>query len=111
MGLRQGSPLACSINMRGRARGRLTPYTPPRETLAATSSQLNFEALTACVVLAHPRVTFHPCTCGFHRDVDMVATALIDYDHVKVTVETTTRKGDRSTNSSKMTCDYVELML
>jgi hypothetical protein len=78
--------------MRGGARGELTPYTPPRETLAATSSRLNSEALAICVVLAHPRVAFHSCTCGLRRDVAAVAGALIDYDHAKVAVETTTRR-------------------
>jgi hypothetical protein len=58
MGLHRGSQLACFINMRGEARGGLTPYMPPHETLAATSSWLNSEALAACVE------AFDPCTCG-----------------------------------------------
>jgi hypothetical protein len=78
----------CSINMRGRVRGGLTPYTPPRETLAATSSRPNSEVLATHVVLAHPRATFHPCTCGFRRGATAVAAALIGYDHVKVAAET-----------------------
>jgi hypothetical protein len=31
MGILLGSPLACSINMRGGARGEALAYTPPRE--------------------------------------------------------------------------------
>jgi hypothetical protein len=31
MGLRLGSPLVCSINTRGGARGEIDAYTPPRE--------------------------------------------------------------------------------
>jgi hypothetical protein len=78
--------------MRGGARGGLTPYTLPRETLAATSSRPNSEALTACVVLAYPRAAFYPCTCGLRRGAAAVAVVLIGYDHVKVAVETTTRR-------------------
>jgi hypothetical protein len=71
---------------------RLThAYTPPRETLAATSSWLNFEALAARMVLAYPRVAFLPCTCGLHRGVATVATVLIGYEDVKVATEMTTR--------------------
>jgi hypothetical protein len=81
------SLLACSINMMGAARGGLTSYTSPRETLADTFSRPNSEALAACVVLAHPRVAFHPCTCGLSRGV----AALIGYDDIKVAVDTTTR--------------------
>jgi hypothetical protein len=92
MGLRRGSPLACSINMRGRARGRLTPNTPPRETLAATSSRSNCKVLATHVVLAHPRAVFHLRTCGLRRGDAVVATALISYDDVKVAVETTIRR-------------------
>jgi hypothetical protein len=54
----------------GEARGGLTPYTPPREILVATSSWSNFEALAMCVVLPHPCVAFHPCTCGLRRGAD-----------------------------------------
>jgi hypothetical protein len=67
-------------------------YMPPRETLAATSSCLNFKALAACVVLAHPHTTFHLCTCGLHRGATAVVAALIGYDDVKVAAETTTRR-------------------
>jgi hypothetical protein len=85
--LRRVSSLACSINMMGAARGGLTSYTSPRETLADTFSRPNSEALAAYVVLAHPRVAFHPCTCGLSRGV----AALIGYDDIKVVVDTTTR--------------------
>jgi hypothetical protein len=67
-------------------------YTPPRETLAATSSRSNSEALPARVVLALPRATLHPCTCGLHRGAATIAVALIRYNDVKVTVGTTTRR-------------------
>jgi hypothetical protein len=70
--------------MRGEARGGLTPYIPPHETLAATSYRPNSEA--------HPRATFHPCTCGLRRGATMVVVALIGYNHVKVAVETTMRR-------------------
>jgi hypothetical protein len=109
MGLRWGSPLACSINIRGEARARLThAYMPPRETLADTSSRPNFEVLAARVVLAHPHAVFHPCTCGLRRGV----AALIDYDNAKVAVEMTTRRRRSwSTTSSTPTCDYVGSLL
>jgi hypothetical protein len=64
---------------------------PPRETLAAASSQPNSEALLARVVLAHPRAAFHPYTCGLYRGV-AVAVALIGYDDVEVAVRTATRR-------------------
>jgi hypothetical protein len=65
---------------------------PPRKTLAATSSQPNNEALDARVVLAHPRVVFHPYTSGLHESVATIAAALIRYNDVEVAVGTTTRK-------------------
>jgi hypothetical protein len=65
--------------MRGEARGGLTPYTPPRETLVVTSSRPNSEALAECMVLAHPHVAFHPCMCGLHRGAAAVVIAPIDY--------------------------------
>jgi hypothetical protein len=68
------------------------PYTPPRETLAATTSQPNSEALVTRVVLAHPHTVFHPYTCELHRGTAAVAVALISYDHVEVAVETSTRR-------------------
>jgi hypothetical protein len=92
MGLQRGSPLACSINMTGAARGGLMSHTPPRETLAAASSRPNPEALATRVVLAHPYAMFHSCMCGFNRDVVVVAAALIGYDDIKVVAETTTRR-------------------
>jgi hypothetical protein len=44
------------------------------------------------VVLTHPRVAFHPCTCGLRKGAVEVAATLIRYDDVKVTAETTTRR-------------------
>jgi hypothetical protein len=64
MGLQLGRPLACSINMWGGAKGTYTPIRHHVKTLAATSSRPNPETLVACEVLAHPRVIFHPYTCG-----------------------------------------------
>jgi hypothetical protein len=91
MGLRRESSLACSINIRDGARGRLTLYTPPRETLAATSSRLNSEALAARVVLAYSHMAFHPCTCGLFRDAATVAAVLVSSDDMKVATRMTTR--------------------
>jgi hypothetical protein len=78
--------------MRGGARGEIDAYMPPRETLAAASSRLNFEALAACVVLAHPHTAFHPCMCRLHRGIVAVAAMLIGYDDVEVAMGTTTRR-------------------
>jgi hypothetical protein len=84
------------------------PYTPPRETLATTSSRPNSEALDACMVLAHPHVVFHPCTCWLRRGVATIATALITYDDVKVAVGMTTkRRWLWSTTFSTSMRDYV----
>jgi hypothetical protein len=52
---------------------------PPRETLAA-ASRPNPEALAVRVVIAHPRVVFHPCMCGLCGCVAAVTAALIGYD-------------------------------
>jgi hypothetical protein len=68
------------------------PSTQPRETLAATSSWPNSEALAARVVLAHPRAAFHLRTCGLRRGVAVVAATLIGYDDVKVAAETATMR-------------------
>jgi hypothetical protein len=92
MGLQRGSLLACFINMRGKARGGLMSYMPPRETLATTSSRPNSKALAVHVVLAHPRAVFYPCTCGLRGGAIVVAAALIGYDDVKVAVGTTIRR-------------------
>jgi hypothetical protein len=92
MGLRRGSLLASSINMRDGARGRLTSYTPACETLAATSSRPNSEALSAHLVLAHPRVAFHPYTCRLCRGIVVVAAALIGYDDIEAAAERTTSR-------------------
>jgi hypothetical protein len=84
---------------------------PPSEILATTSSRLNSKALAACVVLAHPRVTFHPCTCELHKGVAAVTAALFGYDDVKAAAKTTTRRMladrhatmlDRCSNSSSV---------
>jgi hypothetical protein len=53
------------------------PYTPPRETLAATAFRLISEALATRVVLAHTRAAFHPYMCGLHGG----DAALIGYDN------------------------------
>jgi hypothetical protein len=76
-----------------RLEARLThAYTPPRETLAVASSQLNSEGLAACVVLAHPRVVFHPCMCGLRRGTTTVAAVPIGYDDIKVAAKTTAKR-------------------
>jgi hypothetical protein len=60
------------------------------KTLATTSSSwLNPEALAACEVLAHPRVAFHPCTCGLYGGAGVVAATLISCDDVEVAAGTT----------------------
>jgi hypothetical protein len=57
------------------------PYTPPRETLAtAAASRPISEVLAVCMVLAHPRAVFHPCTYGLRGDATIFAAALIGYD-------------------------------
>jgi hypothetical protein len=113
MDIRWWSPLACSINIRGGARDAInTCYTPPRETLATTSSRPNSEALATHVVLAHPHVVFYPYTCGLHRIAATVAFALIGYNDVKVADEMTTRRRRSwSTTSSIPTCDYIGSLL
>jgi hypothetical protein len=58
-----------------------TSYTPSRETLAATTSRPNPEALDAHVVLAHPHAVFHPCMCGLRGGAAAVAAVLITYDN------------------------------
>jgi hypothetical protein len=58
-------------------------YTHTRhhiKTLAATYSRPNPETLVARVVLVHPRVVFHLCTCGLCEGAVAIATALISYD-------------------------------
>jgi hypothetical protein len=61
---------------------------PPRETLAATSSRPNSEALAVRVMLAHTRVMFHLRMCGLRTCV----AALIGYDDVKFAAETAIRR-------------------
>jgi hypothetical protein len=78
--------------MRGGARGGLTPYMPPRETLTTTSSRSNSEALVVHMVLTHLHTAFYPYMCGLRKDVVVVAAALIGYDDVDVAVGTTTRR-------------------
>jgi hypothetical protein len=93
MGLRQESSLACSINMRGRARGAYTPPHHNMKTLAAaSSSRPNSETLAAHVVLAHPCAAFYPRTCGLRGDAAAVAAALISYDDMEVVAGMTTRR-------------------
>jgi hypothetical protein len=65
---------------------------PPRETLAATSSRSNSEALATRMVLADSHAAFHPYMCGLRRGAAAVAAALIGYDDVKVAAKTTTRR-------------------
>jgi hypothetical protein len=79
-----GSLLTCLINMRCEARGGLMSYTSPCETVAAVSSRSNSEVLAVCVLLAHPRAVFHPCTYVLRRYTATVGAALIRYDDVKV---------------------------
>jgi hypothetical protein len=79
--------------LRGRARCAKTLYKPPRETLAATSSWWNSEALAMGVVLAHPCGVFHSYTCRLHRGAAAVAAALISYDIVEIAAWMTTKMG------------------
>jgi hypothetical protein len=74
----------------GWGKGHTYAHTPPCETLAVMSSQLNSEALVAHVVLAHTCTTFHPCTCELHGGAAEVAAALIGYDDVEVAAWMTT---------------------
>jgi hypothetical protein len=112
MSLWWGSPLACSINTRGGARGTYTPARYHVKThAAASSSQPNVEALTTRVGLAHARAVFHPCTCGLHGGTTTVAVALIGYHDVEVAVGMTTRRRSGMTSSSTLTCDYIGLLL
>jgi hypothetical protein len=67
-------------------------YTLPRETLAATSSRPNSEALIMHMVLAHPHTVFYSCTCGLRRGAGVIIVALIGYNDVKVAAEMTTRR-------------------
>jgi hypothetical protein len=87
-------------------------YMTPRQTLVVIVSQLNFEALAVRMVLAHPRATFHPCTCGLCGGAVAVAAALIGYDDVEVAIETTMRmRQSWTTTSSTPTRDYVGSLL
>jgi hypothetical protein len=77
MGLRLRSPL---INMRGGVLGaRHIPTRHHATILAATSSRPKPETLATREVLAHLRVTFHPCLCGLRGGVAAVAAVLIRY--------------------------------
>jgi hypothetical protein len=65
-----------------------------------------------CVVLAHPRVVFHPYICGLRRGATVVAAAPIDYNDVEVAAGTTTqRRRSWMTTSSTPTRDYVGSLL
>jgi hypothetical protein len=79
-----------AINTRGGVRGDIHTYTPPRGTLAATSSRPKPETLAVREVLAHLRATFHLCMCGLYGDIAVVAAALIGCDDMEVAVGTTT---------------------
>jgi hypothetical protein len=85
-------PISVLYKYEGWGRGATDAYMPPRETLAVASSQSNSKALAAHVVLAHPHVTFYPCTCRLRRGAATVVTVLIGYDDVNVAIETTTRR-------------------
>jgi hypothetical protein len=61
-----------------------TPICNHVKTLAATSCRPNPETPAAREVLAHPRATFHPYTCGLRGVAAMVAAALISYDDVRL---------------------------
>jgi hypothetical protein len=60
--------------------GDIDVYTPPHETLTATSSWPNPNTLAVCEVLPHPRATLHPCTCRLRGGAAAVAAAPIGYD-------------------------------
>jgi hypothetical protein len=79
MGLRFESPLACSINMRGGARGVYTSTRHHVKTLATISSQPNPETLVAHEVLAHSCTMFHPSKCGLCGGAATVVSVLIGY--------------------------------
>jgi hypothetical protein len=68
------------------------PDTPPRETLAVTSSRPNSKALATRMVLAHPHVAFHPCMCGLRGGTVAVAAVLIGYNVMEVTARTTKKR-------------------
>jgi hypothetical protein len=86
-------PISVLYKYKGGLGARLThAYTPSRETLAATFSRSNFEALSTRVVLSYPRATFHLYMCGLRRGAVAAAAALIGYNNIKVAVETTTRE-------------------
>jgi hypothetical protein len=68
--------------------------TPPHETLAIAASWPNSKSLATHVVLAHPRVAFHHCTCGLHGGAATVAAALIGYGYKKVAAGTSSARGD-----------------
>jgi hypothetical protein len=59
---------------------RYTPTRYHKKTQAITSSQPNLKTLVLCEMLAHPRVTFHPCICLLHGGATTISVALIDYD-------------------------------
>jgi hypothetical protein len=83
----------CFINMRGGIWGVYTPTCHHMKTLVTTfSSRPDLETLVAHEVLAHPRVAFHPCTCGLCGGTDAVAAALIGYDDMGVAVGMTMRR-------------------
>jgi hypothetical protein len=79
---------------------------------AASSSRPNSEVLATREVLAHPHVTFHPCTCRLHGGDVAVAATQFGYDDVEVAARTTTRRRwSWSTTFSTPTRDYVGSLL
>jgi hypothetical protein len=79
---------------------------PPRETLAtAAASQPNSETLAACVVLAHPRTTFHPCMCGLYGIAATVAAqGGVDRDQLLHLHQRATMLDRHSNSSSAAQC-------
>jgi hypothetical protein len=111
VGLRRGSPLACSINIKGGARGTHMPTRHHMKTLATTSfSRPNSKALAAREV--DSMEAFHPYTCGLHGDTVVAVAALIGYDDVEVAAGTTTRRRrPKSTTFSTPMHDYIGSLL
>jgi hypothetical protein len=79
--------------MRGEARGAYMPARHHVKTLeTASSSRPNSETLVAHEVLAYPRMTSHPCTCGLRGSTTVVTVALIGYDDMEVAAIMTIRR-------------------
>jgi hypothetical protein len=69
--------------MRGGARSAYTHMLHHVKTLVVTSSRPNPETLAACELLAHLRVTFHPCMCGLRGGTVAFVVMLISYNDVR----------------------------